>query len=140
MFRPARTAPHDEWSSWPADARGSTGAGRILNSVSADARLRRRVDRQLVCPGGAGTRFNGVPDRPRRPAHPAGRRLDQAASRLGARRSSAYAIWVNWGQSRTTKTAEPMKANQNGAVTPKWVARVPPSAEPTTSPPKTQIV
>ena len=32
--------------------------------------------------------------------------------------SSACAIRVNSRQSRTTKTAEPAKANQNGAVTP----------------------
>ena len=43
-------------------------------------------------------------------------------------------------RSATTKTAEPAKANQNGAVTPKAWASRPPSAEPTTRPPKTPTV
>src|SRR5690242_18902570 len=59
---------------------------------------------------------------------------------IGRPYPSSWAIRVSWGHSSTTKIAEPTKANQNGAVTPKWVASAPPIAEPATRPPKTQIV
>lgn len=48
---------------------------------------------------------------------------------------SACAIWVSWPHSSTRNSADPAKANQNGAVTPNREASTPPMAEPATSPP-----
>ena len=45
----------------------------------------------------------------------------------GSAASSACAMWESWPQISTTKTAEPTKANQNGAVTPQCWASTPPT-------------
>lgn len=47
---------------------------------------------------------------------------------------SSWAMSMSCRHSSTTNTAEPAKANQKGAATPRWVARTPPINEPTTRP------
>ena len=61
--------------------------------------------------------------------------LTSSAARRGRTPGHEWAIRVSSRQSSTTEAADPAKANQNGAVTPKCVASTPPMAAPTTRPP-----
>ena len=116
---PGRSAPSARPCRWrppPASRRRGTPARRTSPSPSRPARwtARRAAGRRALGRRSCGQRPVRGPSRTRvRPA-PA-----PAAS-------SAWAMCRSWRQMRTTKTAEPANANQNGAVTPYRWASTPP--------------